>query len=78
MNERIEERRALQALRDHIDCLLTAGASLVGRDPGQRSRQGRTLKVRDGRLVNEKGHQDREKLAEMEGANKSTREMASG
>ena len=53
-----DERRALHALRDHIDCLLAEGASLVGRDPVQLSFQGRTLTVQHGMLVNESGHQD--------------------
>ncbi len=77
VNDRIDERRAFHALRDHIDCLLAAGASLVGRDPVQLSLQGRTLTVRHGMLVNENGHQDLiETLAELEWSNKRTRDMA--
>ncbi|NRF50137.1 hypothetical protein LQF05_19865 [Stutzerimonas stutzeri] len=77
MNDRIDERRELHALRDHIDCLLAAGASLVGRDPVQLSLQGRTLTVQHGMLVNENGHQDLiETLAELEWSNKRTRDMA--
>ena len=61
-----DERRALHALRDHIDCLLAEGASLVGRDPVQLSFQGRALTVQHGMLVNESGHQDLiETLAEL-------------
>jgi len=67
----------LHALRDHIDCLLAEGASLVGRDPVQLSFQGRTLTVQHGMLVNESGHQDLiETLAELEWTNKRTRNMA--
>ena len=76
VNDRIDERHAFHALRGHIDCLLTAGASLVGRDPVQLSLQGRTLTVRHGMLVNENGHQDLETLAELEWSNKRTRDMA--
>jgi len=76
VNDRIDERRAFHALRGHIDCLLTAGASLVGRDPVQLSLQGRTLTVRHGMLVNENGHQDLvETLAELEWSNKRTRDI---
>ncbi|AFM35314.1 MULTISPECIES: hypothetical protein [Stutzerimonas stutzeri subgroup] len=72
-----DERRTLHALRDHIDCLLAEGASLVGRDPVQLSFQGRTLTVQHGMLVNENGHQDLiETLAELEWTNKRTRDMA--
>ena len=72
-----DERRALHALRDHIDCLLAEGASLVGRDPVQLSFQGRTLTVQHGMLVNESGHQDLiETLAELEWTNKRTRDLA--
>ena len=72
-----DERRALHAMRDHIDCLLAEGASLVGRDPVQLSFQGRTLTVQHGMLVNESGHQDLiETLAELEWTNKRTRDMA--
>ncbi|MCD1641031.1 hypothetical protein OUY36_01325 [Stutzerimonas sp. R40042] len=77
MSDRIDERRALHALRDHIDCLLAAGASLVGRDPVQLNFQGRTLIVQHGMLLNENGHQDLiETLAELEWANKRTRDLA--
>lgn len=72
-----DERRTLHALRDHIDCLLAAGASLTGRDPVQLSLQGRTLTVRHGMLVNENGHQDLiEMLADQEWANTRTRDLA--
>ena len=72
-----EERRALHALRDHIDCLLAEGASVVGRDPVQLSFQGRTLTVQHGILLNENGHQDLiETLAELEWTNKRTRDLA--
>src|SRR3546814_10087509 len=54
-----DERRALHALRDHIDCLLAEGASLVGRDPVQLSFQGRTLTVQHGMLVNERSEESR-------------------
>nr|WP_272890562.1 hypothetical protein [Stutzerimonas stutzeri] len=64
-------------MRDHIDCLLAAGASLIGRDPVQLSLEGRTLTVRHGMLVNENGHQDLiETLAELEWTNKRTRDLA--
>jgi len=77
LSDRIDERRALHALRDHIDCLLAAGASLVGRDPVQLSFQGRTLIVQHGMLLNENGHQNLiETLAELEWANKRTRDLA--
>nr|WP_234461714.1 hypothetical protein [Stutzerimonas stutzeri] len=67
----------MHALRDHVDCLLAAGASLVGRDPVQLSFQGRTLTVQHGMLVNESGHQDLiETLAELEWTNKRTRDLA--
>ncbi len=72
-----DERRAFHALRDHIECLLAEGASLVGREPVRLSFQGRTLTVQHGMLVNENGHQDLiETLAELEWKNKRTRDMA--
>ncbi|UVO18284.1 hypothetical protein [Stutzerimonas stutzeri] len=72
-----DERRTLHALRDHIDCLLAAGASLTSRDPVQLSLQGRTLTVRYGMLVNENGHQDLiEMLAGQEWTNTRTRDLA--
>ncbi|MCW8155976.1 hypothetical protein D7243_07215 [Stutzerimonas stutzeri] len=77
MSDRADERRAFHALRDHIECLLEAGGSLIGRDPVQLSLQGRTLTVRHGMLVNENGHQDLiETLAELEWTNKRTRDLA--
>lgn len=77
MSDRADERRAFHVLRDHIECLLEAGGSLIGRDPVQLSLEGRTLTVRHGMLVNENGHQDLiETLAELEWTNKRTRDLA--
>lgn len=77
MSNPTDERRALHALRDHIDCLLAAGASLTGRDPLQLNLHGRTLTVRQGMLINENGHQDLiEMLAGQEWTNTRTRDLA--
>ena len=77
MSDRANERRVFHALRDHIDCLLAAGASLIGRDPVQLSLQGRTLTVQHGMLLNENGHQDLiETLAVLQWSNKRTRDLA--
>ncbi|MHB0765463.1 hypothetical protein ACYCFC_13955 [Stutzerimonas sp. NM35] len=53
-----EDRRQYHALREHIDSLLAAGGSLVGRDPVRLAVEGRILTVRHGMLVNEQAHLD--------------------
>lgn len=50
-----DERRHLHHLRQHIDSLLAAGGSLVGRDPIRIVFDGHTLIVRDGMLISEDG-----------------------
>lgn len=53
-----EERRHLHALRQHINSLLAAGASLVGRDPVRIDFEGHVLVVREGMLISEDGSLD--------------------
>jgi len=53
-----DERRHLHHLRQHIDSLLVAGGSLVGRDPIRIVFDGHTLIVRDGMLISEDGSLD--------------------
>lgn len=52
------DQRKHHALRKHIDCLLSSGASLAGRDPVRLSLEDRTLTVSHGMLVNEDGYLD--------------------
>lgn len=52
------DQRKYHALRKHIDCLLSSGASLAGRDPVRLSLEDRTLTVSHGMLVNEDGYLD--------------------
>lgn len=53
-----EERRHLHALRQHINSLLAAGGSLVGRDPVRIDFEGHVLVVREGMLISEDGSLD--------------------
>lgn len=48
-----KERRHCMALRNHINQLLTGGASLIGRDPVRLVYRGQTMTVRHGVLLSE-------------------------
>ncbi|MCW3150614.1 hypothetical protein N8H22_18560 [Stutzerimonas stutzeri] len=77
MSNTPDERRVFHALRDHVDCLLAAGASITGRDPVRLSLKGHTLTVQQGMLVNENGYQDLiETLADYQWSDKRTRNVA--
>ncbi len=77
MTDESADRRHLHALRAHIDALLTAGASLEGRDPVRLSLNGQTFLVRHGMLVSENGDLDAiETLSKIEWDNEQQRNHA--
>jgi len=53
-----EDQRELHALRKHIDCLLSSGATIIQRDPLTLAFEGRTLTVQHGMLINDGGFRD--------------------
>ncbi len=58
MSEMNDERRQYHALRTHLECLLSAGASILTREPLTLLFQGRRLMVAHGMLVGESGATD--------------------
>lgn len=77
MSALTHERRVRHDLRDHIDCLLAAGAYVISRHPIQLDFHGLTLTVQDGILINKGGpHGLIEVLAELEWTDKHTRNVA--
>ncbi|WP_043237500.1 hypothetical protein [Stutzerimonas azotifigens] len=58
MSEMNDERRQYHALRTHLECLLSAGASILTREPLTLLFQGRRLSVAHGMLVGESGATD--------------------